>query len=576
MPEYKPLSLLQTRSYPGYQFYATLKYDARTPKQCMGFAVLTIMDWLRRKIGAENLPEELQTPPPGSFAGFDADRLGSYHFSGGFGLDITSLPEHGIWAARIKEPDVERNDRKAVIGRFFVTEIGLRAGAEQVELGVRIDVLDPIDVTEEVPSAYRPAFIRQLFAAKQLRIRQVEALKYDRAQLINSPAALKRLLALIASGQNYMPVIVLTYAAERWRVTDVVEKLDRRLGLCGTEGSFMSRLRQLDLAPQTLEFGNPVLPYDADYMAYHTFGYARVYVVPEKQFEAFRKKSGRASLQPGDLLWIEPACFGGRWKTVPYDPAEPSGVRESRRNAVIEDAHRYSKHKTVSYGSVVFESAARHMEVEERIRSRLAELRSMDAAAAEQKTEELYRETQELLSLYEEENRQTEAECERLRVENQRSYARISALEAMRERRDASGGEGVFIRIPKTEEFYEDELRDLIISILMDAKRSFCTDGTRAAELLDGVLALNGLTGEGLRLFERLKVILFRNKNITDSDKSDLEAIGFEVTRHSNNHYKLVYKGSPRYAFTLPSTAGDVRSMKNAFSEISRRLSVYK
>ena len=120
--------------------------------------------------------------------------------------------------------------------------------------------------------------------------------------------AIKRLVSLIHHEQNTMPIIVLTYASEQRSVKEVVERLDKNLGLTGKPDSFMTRLNQLDLVPETLEFGNAILPYDPDYVAYHTCGYARTYVVSEKYFNTFRQKLNKFSMQPGDLLWIEPEC----------------------------------------------------------------------------------------------------------------------------------------------------------------------------------------------------------------------------------------------------------------------------
>ena len=52
MPGFRLLSLLQTRTYPGYQFYATMKYDGQSAERCMNYIILTVLDWLRTKIGA--------------------------------------------------------------------------------------------------------------------------------------------------------------------------------------------------------------------------------------------------------------------------------------------------------------------------------------------------------------------------------------------------------------------------------------------------------------------------------------------------------------------------------------------
>ncbi len=576
MAGFKLLSLLQTRTYPGYQFYATMKYDGQSTERCMTYIALTVLEWLRAKIGGVSIPEELMAPPAKDFMKVTGDQLCSYHFSGGFNLDITSMLDHGIWAARIKEPDVERDEKKAVIGRSFVTEIGLHCRGDEVECGIRIDVLDPLDVKEEVPQAYRPGFLRNLFETSKLRIRQVELLKYNKAHIINSSESMKRFLALRDSMDNFMPCMLLTYASEQRNVQEIVEKLDKNLGLTGQPGSFMARLSQIDLVPETLEFGDAVMPYDADYMAYHTFGYGRVYVVTEKRFADFKKKIGKPNLQPGDMVWMEPARFGGNCRIISYDSQSAVGVREAQRNRVIEDAHRYSKHKAVTFGSVMFESSARRMEIEERIKAKIQVLRSDDQVKNEKKVEEIYRETEELMKLYDVEKKELADQCEQLRCELQKKEGEYAALEARNAQLASRAGDGVVISIPEVDEYYADEQRDLIISILKEAKRSYCTEGSRSDELLDGILALNEITGEGKKIFERLKAVLFRNKNITESDISDLQALGFEVTRRSNNHYKLVFRQDARYTFTLASTGSDVRGMKNSFSEISNRISVYK
>ena len=173
------------------------------------------------------------------------------------------------------------------------------------------------------------------------------------------------------------------------------------------------------------------------------------------------------------------------------------------------------------------------------------------------------------------EKRALNAEITQLREEAGKQKSRADYMQE-RVDRMSQQKEGITVRIPDVREFYADEQRDLILSILKEAKRSYCTPGSRAEELLEGILGENEITGEGLKLFERLKAILFRNKNITESDISDLRAIGFEVTRRANNHYKLVFQGDERYAFTLASTASEVRGMKNSYSDIAKMVSVYK
>jgi hypothetical protein len=60
-----------------------------------------------------------------------------------------------------------------------------------------------------------------------------------------------------------------------------------------------------------------------------------------------------------------------------------------------------------------------------------------------------------------------------------------------------------------------------------------------------------------------------------ESDLAKLRAVGFEVVSEAN-HYKLKFRGSEKYWFTLFKTPSDGRAGKNLVSDITKTLSVYK
>ena len=568
MREYQPITLLKTRTYPAYQFYASLSYKGQPADRCFCFAILTIMDWLRKKIGAINCPTELDVPMPEAFEQADIQSFSSYHLNEGFSVDITSLPDKGIWTLQIKEPETEHGKKRAVIGRFYVTDVGLRLHGDDVECGVCIHVLDPLNAEEEVDFAFRPAFLRQLIACGKVEVSQIEKLTFNRSICIDTTDSLNRLAELIGNQQSIMPIAVFTHAIEQKKVRDLVEKLDAVLGLSGQPNSFLKQFGEMHGMPEELAFGNAFLPYDADYVAFQTCGYGRTYSVSEELFAEF-KAAVSDEIQPGDVVWFEPQIFGGIAHIIPYDPQMSGPARERVRSQIIHDIQAYSKQKRISYGSVVFETAARRMEVEERVKSRI----NLIESGEEQRIADIYAEAEALVAVYDQEKRDLEAELESLTEEFCKLVSKSSHLEKRVKREEK---EGITIRVPDVKELYADEIRDLIISILQDAQGRYRPEGSRAEELLTEILELNTPTGEGKAIFGRLKAILFRNKNITDSDISDLEAIGFEVCRHANNHYKLSYRGDTSHSFSLPSTSSDLRSLKNSYAEIVQQLSVYK
>lgn len=568
---YRPLTLPHVHVYPAYQLRADLCYDKHDVSFCMRYVILTVIEWLRKRVG-QPIPTELDLPAPEKSASVEDERIVSYHMSTGFTLDITALMNQGIYAVRLKEPDIDRPGRNAVLGRFFLTEIGLKLEADHVALGIRIDVIDPDTAQNEIDYAYRPAFLRRLFENKSLRLRQTDLLSYDRAVSIGSYATLNRLVSLAGAEDNLMPTIVMTYAVEQRSVTEIVTRLDECLGLKGTDDSFTARLRELTLVPDTLELGEPVLPYDADDTAAHAFGYARVYTLSPRFFEAFRKKM-EPGLKPGDILVIEPKRFGGMKRLIQYSSASGTPEREACRKELLLHMHRYSKNKSYDFDGIVFETSARRLELELRLQANALLQRNDDYAEAEKQKDALILETEELMNLYEQDKINAESERDKAKSDLYNLQQKYDILEA---RLGKSKGSGIVIEVPDESEFYDDEFRDLILSVIREAVGNYRPDGSRAKDILSRIAGMNDLTGEGSALFDEIRSILFGIKNVNASDLNSLKALGFKIERHGDLHYKLTFRDDPRYTFTLPSTGSDVRGMKNCCAEIIRRLSVYK
>lgn len=123
-------------------------------------------------------------------------------------------------------------------------------------------------------------------------------------------------------------------------------------------------------------------------------------------------------------------------------------------------------------------------------------------------------------------------------------------------------------------EFFVGEQHDLIVTVLKKALRTMETN-TRSYELLEGIIARNGLLGKGKEVDDTLKRVLSKGENIKERDLLDLKEIGFEVISESN-HYRLIYKGNDKYVITLPKTPSDFRGGKNLVSDILKTISVYK
>ena len=58
--------LLQNTLYPTYQLHATMSNKQTAPADGLRFAALTVMEWLRQRMG-EDVPAELIQPAPSQY-----------------------------------------------------------------------------------------------------------------------------------------------------------------------------------------------------------------------------------------------------------------------------------------------------------------------------------------------------------------------------------------------------------------------------------------------------------------------------------------------------------------------------
>ncbi len=344
MPEkYMPRKLPRNREYPGYQFFCTLEKQNSTPEACFCFAVLCVVDWLKERLRETDvIPEQIACLPQrqNSSEICPAD-LKSFTINSGFSAYVVSLPAHGIWSLRLKEPDSNTQQRTAIPGRFFATNIGLRISGGRVELGIRIDVTDP-EEAPEIDFAFRPKLVRYLYEAPDLQLSQVTPLPYQKAVPVETEQQLKQLKTLLDSSESTLPVILVTQAFR------LPEELSAPLG----RPAFPSALC-------TLPVPEPYYPLDADDIASHNFGHAVTCQVSEKMHQPLAARLKKDYL-PGDLLFVDPRRYGGHVRIIGKDEKDAA-------KQVWQRSHCYSKNRKYSFGDVLFEYDARNLENREPI-----------------------------------------------------------------------------------------------------------------------------------------------------------------------------------------------------------------
>ena len=105
------------------------------------------------------------------------------------------------------------------------------------------------------------------------------------------------------------------------------------------------------------------------------------------------------------------------------------------------------------------------------------------------------------------------------------------------------------------EEFYEGEIRDLILEMLKSYGRQVAKK-SRREHILRDILENNEQTCMFEEKREEIKRILKGYTKVNDSLKRELREFGFLITKEGG-HYKLTYNGDPRYLFTMASSGSD-------------------
>ena len=90
--DYRTVRLMKNRLYPTYQLHAVMAARKTTPEDGLKIGVLTILDWLRHRLGPD-APETLTAPQPERYADFSWENLRSLYINQGYVIDIVSLPE---------------------------------------------------------------------------------------------------------------------------------------------------------------------------------------------------------------------------------------------------------------------------------------------------------------------------------------------------------------------------------------------------------------------------------------------------------------------------------------------------
>lgn len=127
---------------------------------------------------------------------------------------------------------------------------------------------------------------------------------------------------------------------------------------------------------------------------------------------------------------------------------------------------------------------------------------------------------------------------------------------------------GVSLRVDSEQELEHLEFYQVILDCL-GANIQNIEDGTRRYHIISAIIESNNNEKTLLEKREAIKRILRGYRVMDASLRSELTSLGFTISE-DGKHYKLTYRGDPRYQYTLSKSGSDARGGLNAAAGISR------
>lgn len=133
-----------------------------------------------------------------------------------------------------------------------------------------------------------------------------------------------------------------------------------------------------------------------------------------------------------------------------------------------------------------------------------------------------------------------------------------------------SGDSFPLLMMGDEDDFYQGEIKDMVLSTLENAVSNL-PKNTRRADVLNDIIRRNGFKHFGDKKKQKIKDLLKGYDGLKNSVKQELISFGFEI-KEDGKHYKLIYYGDERYSTILAKTPSDHREGKNGATDICRNM----
>ena len=394
-----------------YRFRALAGHLLGDPGQAYGRTIEKVLEWLSKK-EPHLLPE-----PDWHLPSFRREEQGQV-------LEVVSLPDRSVWAARLTHPDVGLGDQyKPVAGRSWTTDVAVAAEGGQVRFGIEI-FASTLNPEAPQPAFIRPGAVKSL--GESVGLAQVRPLD-GKPWTIQGAEDLDALEILLTDRDRDLAVIVATQPDPRYWTGP-------------------------GKAPETLV--------DCEWLARKTVGYAHVVKMPFNRTFEWTERVGKAwsvfdgavrTYMPGldfgrDSLSAHPLAFKDRILAFSGENAEGP---EAFRDFLVKKMWVTMPRVPFSWEPLVFVPGARLMEAEDQARVTLGgqacldcqDLYERQAAALKEKIRAAGEEAEKWLQM-------ADGCSKELDYEKHRSNVLQCAVDSLRAQLEEKTGKSIDDEIP--------------------------------------------------------------------------------------------------------------------------------
>lgn len=296
------------------------------------------------------------------------------------------------------------------------------------------------------------------------------------------------------------------------------------------------------------------IPIDVDKLAYALKGVAHIFVQEDLETNTFiREQCNSTNEYNGAIGIYYQSDLVKHKRLLNYEHFDPTITRQNIVKEIINFTNQQSIDPLYTWDGVLTSLLRDRFESQKSRRT---------------KAERTKEETEELLDSF-------SNDFDALTEENGRLRSSISDLESeLAFYRDAFNKKTVndsgFLSSGSEKEFFQDEKKELILSVLSDSLANILDD-TRKKHIVQDIIQQNTIKEILSKKREEVKRLLTDYSGLTGKLKQELQQLGFTITE-DGKHYKLTYFNDKRYIIHMAKTPSDGRAGKNIVSDINNKV----